>query len=221
MIKIIIDCDPGVDDMEAILMAIASKNAEIIAITTVCGNSDSEQAYKNAINILSYCGINNIPVYKSTKCNLSGKEVCSDGFFGDDGLGNINLKNAEYKQEKMSSNEALNYYANKYPNEIHLLAVGPLTNLAISYLTDNKFPQKLASLYIMGGDVSETTKDNMTPFAEFNTYSDIFAWKLVLEKFRLKNNQLIQLLDLTACQKHVMPYEFLDKLYGLKESKKY
>lgn len=213
--KVIIDCDPGVDDMEAIFMALGSKHVELIALTTITGNTDCNQVYTNSIDILTHCNITDIPIYKGPVINMSGNSECTNHYFGLDGLGNANLKHYEnYKQEKMSSAEALHYYVNKYPGEINLIAIGPLTNLAIAYLLDNSFPKKLKSLVVMGGDRQETTYGNITPFAEFNTHSDIFAWKLVMEQFYLSNDETIKLVDLKTCQDHFLPPNFLDKFYG-------
>lgn len=212
--KIIIDCDPGVDDMEALMLCLRTPHAEILAVTTVPGNSSCNQVYQNTINILSCCGRSDIPIYKGTQINMAGKDITSDGYFGKDGLGNINLENCDlHRCEKISSAEALLYYVNKYPGEVNLVAIGPLTNLAIAFLLDVNFPKKLASLHIMGGDRAEKTIENVTSYAEFNCYSDVYAFKLVLQQFKLANEQKIKLYDFTLCLNNSLPLNILDKYY--------
>lgn len=214
-LKVIIDCDPGVDDMEAIFLALSDKNCNVVAITTVAGNGSTQLVYQNTQNILEFCGRDNIPVFRGSNINMSSKYANSDGYFGPDSLGNINLKNTElYKKEKYTSAQALLHYANKNIGDIHLIAIGPLTNLAIAYLLDKEFPKKLASLTIMGGDRSENTLFNVTPWAEFNCYSDPCAWKLVMQNFKLSNAKKIKLIDFKFCQQNLLSKQYMIERNG-------
>lgn len=213
--KLIIDCDPGVDDMEALLMALASKDTEIIAVTTVAGNASAKMSYTNTRNIMSFCAADDIPVFKGCKINLSAKYADSDGYFGEDSLGNINLQKCKtYKKEKYSSVQAILHYVNKYPCEVHLVAIGPLTNLALAFILDKHFPKKLASLTIMGGDRSEKTIKNVSPYSEFNSFSDPCAWRIVMQHFSLSNGKKINLIDFTFCLENLLSKSFITKFYG-------
>lgn len=213
--KIIIDCDPGVDDLQAIMLALAAEHVEVIAITTVGGNTIVDQTYINTKKILENCSRTDIPVFKGCKINLMGYEPSTDSYFGSDGMCEMNLKYDEIMPEQqLNSAQALLHYVEKYPSEIHLVAIGPLTNLAVAYLNDSSFPQKLASLHVMGGDRSEKTVNNVTPYAEFNCYSDPAAWNLVMNNFKLGGNNKINVIDFKFCGENVLPLEFLNSYYN-------
>lgn len=178
MTKIIIDADPGVDDAFAIFLAVNSKELQIEGITTVAGNCSLDSATNNTFTILDLCNHLEIPVYKGCDKSLKTKEVDALNVHGKNGLGGIVFNKVEKEIEK---EHAVDYLINKVKenkDEITIIAIGPLTNIASAIKKDSSFPSNVKSLIIMGGGVNI---GNITKYAEFNFYKDPHAAKIVLE----------------------------------------
>lgn len=175
MERVIIDTDPGVDDAIAILLAIYSKKINIEAITTVCGNCSLEQATKNALKTLNIANANNIPVYTGANKPLRNELVVAK-VHGDDGLGNTSIPESSKEVEKEYAPDYLVRIAKKYPKEMTLAPIGPLTNIAIAVENDPSFAKNIKRLVIMGG---AEFGGNCSPVAEFNFWEDPEAAKIV------------------------------------------
>lgn len=177
MRKIIIDTDTATDDAVAIIMALKTDNFEVKAITTVAGNVDLDQATSNALYTCELCN-KNIPVYKGEDHPLERKLETSKFFHGRDGLGD----SGPYKPSKKAKDEyAINKIIsiiNEHPNEIEIIAIGPLTNIAKIFKNEPSVVKKIKSLYIMGG--IGAGKGNITEYAEFNFWVDPDAANIVL-----------------------------------------
>lgn len=190
--KIIIDSDPGVDDFFAITLAIKSKLFDILGITTVAGNCSLENATRNALKTVELSGTN-IPVYAGSDKSLQEKTEDSSYVHGSNGLGGIDYQLPKNKPKNKNAIDFLIEQVNKYPNEITIVAVGPLTNIAKCILKDPSFSSKIKELIIMGG--SRYT-GNILSNSEFNFYSDAQAVDIVL-KSECKKIQIIDL-DITS-----------------------
>jgi purine nucleosidase len=176
--NIIIDTDTGVDDAVAIIMAVAS-NVKITAITTVVGNTNLKQVTNNVGQLLSALNLN-IPVYKGAVSPLFGPPMDLGGLMGTDGLGNASssLPAPARPPQPEHAAIALTNLVRQSPADTTLVALGPLTNIALALRLDPEFAQNVPRLMIMGGAVD--AKGNATPAAEFNICCDPEAADVVL-----------------------------------------
>ncbi|XP_055807979.1 uridine nucleosidase 1-like isoform X2 [Solanum dulcamara] len=132
--KIIIDTDPGIDDSMAILMAFQTPEVEILGLTTIFGNATTKDATRNALILCETAGYPDIPVAEGSLEPLKrGEPHVADFVHGSDGLGNLFLPSPNSKKIKKSAFEFLVDKVSEYPGEVSILALGPLTNLALIY----------------------------------------------------------------------------------------
>ncbi len=177
MRKIIIDTDTATDDAIAIIMALKNNNFDIRAITTVAGNVDLDLATINALYTCEICQ-KNVPVYKGEYKPLRRKLETSKFFHGKDGLGDTGPYIPTKKAQKENAVDKIISIINDHPNEIEIIAIGPLTNIAKVFISNPSIIKKIKTLYIMGG-IGEG-KGNITEHAEFNFWVDPDAANVVL-----------------------------------------
>ena len=186
--KVIIDCDAGVDDALAIILAMKSPELDVKAITIVSGNVSASQCYRNVLRIMEILNPFYHPVLaKGSEKPLSGKDNFVPNIHGEDGLGDIEKILNDDGTTRYSPLNAFEIRGNAvslfyelietYPNEITLIATGPLTNVAMAIADDKNKMKKLHEIVLMGGAFS--TPGNVTPFAEFNIFCDPEAAKIV------------------------------------------
>ncbi|XP_053569061.1 inosine-uridine preferring nucleoside hydrolase-like [Bombina bombina] len=183
---LLIDVDCGTDDAQAIMMAIAAPNVQILAITCVGGNTPLDNVCKNVLRVLKLCDRLDIPVYRGASTSIIGGNIHASYFHGIDGLGDVPDPDAPGLEliKKEHAVDAMKRLASKYPGKISLVATGPLTNLALAARMDPTFPQKLHSLYIMGGNME--SRGNTTACGEFNFLADPEAAYMVLNDYLCK-----------------------------------
>ena len=184
MKKVLIDCDVGVDDALALILAFHSPELEVKAVTGVNGNVPLEQVFENIQKVLSLIQSKNKPfIAKGADQPLKGKTIYAHSVHGKDGLGGakIGLKKNEgwWEFHQGYADNLITKMARRYPDEMTLIAIGPLTNLALAIQRDSEGMRKLKEIAIMGGAVR--TKGNLTPYAEFNIFSDPLAAQIVLK----------------------------------------
>ncbi len=182
--KVIIDCDVGVDDALALILAFHSPELDVKAVTGVNGNVPLEQVFENIQKILSLIQPKNKPlIAKGADRPLKGKTIYAYSVHGKDGLGGakIDHKKGETAWQLFPgrADELITTLARQYTGEITLIATAPLTNLALAIQRDREGMEKLKAVVIMGGAVR--TKGNITPHAEFNIFSDPSAAKIVFD----------------------------------------
>ena len=176
--RLIIDCDPGHDDFAAIALAATSVGLEIEAITTVCGNAPIERTTANALAIVGALGVP-IPVYSGAVAPLLQRYEFPAAFHGVTGLDSVGATLPPPRQGVTPGHAALEIIArvNAAPGEITLVALGPMTNLALALALDPDVATKVRELVFMGGGLSG---GNVTARAEFNVWADPEAAALVL-----------------------------------------
>lgn len=176
----ILDCDPGLDDAIAIAAALGDPTIELLALTTVCGNLPLSMTDRNARAVLDFFAAD-VPVFTGADRPLRREPVHAPAFHGDDGLAGVVLAPAPGFDPALraipapdaptpeTAAEAIVRLTAERPGEIHLVAVGPLTNIALALTIDPALPERVASFTIMGGSA---VRGNITPAAEFNVYAD-------------------------------------------------
>ncbi|XP_030063339.1 uncharacterized protein LOC115472937 isoform X2 [Microcaecilia unicolor] len=180
---LLIDVDCGTDDAQAIMMALAAPNVKILGITCVTGNTSLDNVCKNVLRVLKVCKRLDIPVYRGLGTPILGERLHAPYCHGEDGLGDINDPDAPGLELLQNEHAvcAMIRLATEYNHQITLVATGPLTNLAMAVRMDLTFPNKLKSLYIMGGNME--SRGNTTPCGEFNFVADPEGAYIVLNDF--------------------------------------
>ncbi|CAL1301266.1 unnamed protein product [Larinioides sclopetarius] len=179
--KIIIDTDCGVDDAMAMILALSSKRAQVIAITCVFGNTPLDNVCNNVKRVLVVCDKKEIPIYRGSSCALVPKIIRKDtAYHGGDGLGTVahEFSTGDLPESEVPAPMALIQLTKEQPGQITLIAIGPLTNLALAHRMDPQFTKRLKSLVVMGGNYKGL--GNVTETAEFNFHSDPESADIVL-----------------------------------------
>ena len=176
--RIIIDTDPGVDDALTFLLALASPEIQLEALTTVCGNIGIEKTTRNALAVLELAGASHIPVARGCALPLVGTPGKSgEAVHGVSGVGKAILP--EPKSQPVNQH-AIDYLIERIlaePQQITLFTIGPMTNLALAIRKEPRIVPALKELIIMGGAIRQG--GNVTPLAEFNIHADPHAAHIV------------------------------------------
>ena len=178
--KVIIDCDPGIDDALAIILALKSKEIEVIGITTVSGNVESLQGAKNALKVLKLLGRLDIPVYLGESKPVKRELVTAQDTHGKDGLGETFLE--EVSSEYIREN-GVDFILNTLKNQenVSIIALGPLTNLCRAIEKDSESFHRVKEIVSMGG--AYKSHGNCSPVAEFNYWVDPHGAREFLKRF--------------------------------------
>ena len=163
-IPIILDCDPGHDDAIALLLALASPEVELLGVTTVHGNQTLDKTTENALRVLELVGRTDIPVSRGADQPLLRELQVAAHVHGESGLDGPALPEATAKPVDAA---AIDFIAGRIRPGTVLVAVGPLTNIAL-YLEAHG-TENVERIVLMGGAIAE---GNMTPAAEFNIWAD-------------------------------------------------
>jgi len=176
--KIIFDTDPGVDDAQAIQLILAVTELDLLGLTTIFGNADLDLATTNALRLLDLGGRADVPVAKGATNPLNGPYLGAVAFVhGDDGQGNTFRPASTLQPIDLSAAEFIVQQLNSQPGEITLVAVGPLTNLALALQLDPGIVDKVVEVVVMGGNAF--CAGNATPAGEANILNDPDAADLV------------------------------------------
>ena len=182
MKRIVIDCDPGIDDAQAIMMAYLHPDVKIEAITTVAGNVGIHNTSANALKVLDVLQADDIPVFAGAATALVHQAEDAAYVHGKDGLGDCGFPVSKRKLQEGHAALALVRLANENPGELELIAIGPLTNLALAIRLDPDLPKKYKKLVIMGGTIyGQGNTINIA--AEFNIFADPEAASIVFENW--------------------------------------
>ncbi|KAM3406595.1 hypothetical protein ACQJBY_000581 [Aegilops geniculata] len=176
--KLIIDTDPGIDDSVAIMMAFQAPGVEVLGLTTIFGNCTTAYASRNALILCEKAGRPDVPVAEGSAEPLKGgKPQVADFVHGSDGLGNISVPEPTTKKAEQTATEFLVDKVSQFPGEVSVLALGPLTNLALAIKMDPSFVTKVKKIVVLGG--AFFAAGNATPSAEANIHSDPEAADMV------------------------------------------
>lgn len=174
---ILIDCDPGVDDALAIYLALSHKEFDLKAITVVGGNVSLEKTSSNALNLVEYLETD-VKVAKGAEGPLLRTLTIADEVHGESGIGDVALKASSKDFYEKDAADTIRDEVLNANGELHIIALGPLTNIAITLLKYPEIKDKIKHITLMGG---ACRGGNVTPVAEFNIYVDPEAAKIVFE----------------------------------------
>src|SRR6202795_432470 len=176
--RVIIDTDPGVDDALALLLAMRSPELKIEAITPVAGNVPLELTLRNGLRMIEIAGRTDIPVAAGARSPLVRRLVTATYAHGENGLGGAVFPEPKTKPVNQPAAEMIRQIVRKFPSEVTLLTIGPLTNIATALNLDSELAGLIRGLVMMGGSLSG---GNITPAAEFNIYVDPEAARIVFQ----------------------------------------
>lgn len=175
-VPIIIDCDPGHDDMVAIMTAFAAEDLDLRGITTVAGNQTGEKTFLNARRILSLIGAHDIPLARGCDVPLVRPLRVAEDIHGDSGLDGADLPEPREQVSPLHAVDLIADLVSSSAEPITLVPTGPLTNIALFLRRYPELIDRIASVVLMGGAVAES---NVTPAAEFNIFVDPEAADIV------------------------------------------
>ncbi len=208
--KVIIDCDPGIDDSLAIMLALRSPEIEVVGITIVCGNSPVEMGFQNAKKILKKMGRLDIPVFVGASKPLKREYINALDTHGIDGLGESFLPEVEGYEQNVGAVDFLISVLKK--EKISIIALGPMTNLANVIMADKEAFLNVEELVSMGG--SYKSHGNCSPVAEYNYWCDPDAAALVYETMHLEGKYL-HMVGLDVTRKIVLTPTILEYISRL------
>ena len=174
--RVIIDTDPGTDDAMAIVLALNSPELKVEALTVVPGNVDGRQGLENALKIVSLAGRCDVAVAAGAQHPLNQKLITAQFWHGRNGLANVELPPSKCKADPRFGPDLIIEMIHKYPHELTLIPVGPLTNIALAVSKDPSIATLVKDIVIMGGSI---TGGNVNGAAEANMYNDPEAAQIV------------------------------------------
>ncbi|WP_407352566.1 nucleoside hydrolase [Luteimonas sp. R10] len=177
---LLIDTDPGVDDALALLTAFNDPAHRVVGLTVAAGNVGLQHTVANALKLAEVCDVD-VPVYAGTAAPLLHPARDAAYVHGRDGFGDIGYAPSRRRAESEHAALAILRLSHAHAGRLLLVALGPLTNLALALKLDPSLPQRVDRLVVMGGAV--TAHGNITPAAEFNIAFDPEAARIVFEGF--------------------------------------
>ncbi|NCT67584.1 MAG: nucleoside hydrolase [Rhodanobacteraceae bacterium] len=201
--RLLIDTDPGVDDALAILMAHA--HADVVGLSIAAGNVGLGHTVGNALKLVDVIGAQT-PVFAGCPVPLVLPAADAGFVHGVDGFGDVGyLPSARQAAAEHAAN-AIVRLAREHAGRLTLIALGPLTNLALALRLDPELPSRVARLVVMGGAVTGRGNTHLVP-AEFNTGFDPEAAHIVFSGW-----PQFDLVDWEACVRHAIPFASFDRM---------
>ncbi|WP_421266234.1 pyrimidine-specific ribonucleoside hydrolase RihA [Aeromonas veronii] len=178
VLPVILDCDPGHDDAIALILALASPELKVLAVTTSAGNQTPDKTLNNALRILTLLGRDDIPVAAGAPKPLARELIIADNVHGESGLDGPKLPDPAFAPQAMTGLELMAKCLRESPQPVTLVPTGPLTNIALLLAAHPELKGKIARIVLMGGAAGA---GNWTPAAEFNIYVDPEAADMVFK----------------------------------------
>lgn len=176
---VIIDCDPGVDDAVALLLAFAAPDAlDLLGVTTVAGNVGAALTARNACVVREITGREDVPVFAGAAAPLFAEPIAAEHFHGESGLGDLEFTPPKKGAEAESAVAFLiRTLSAATPRSVDVAITGPMTNFALALRAAPEIAKGIREIVIMGGARSEG--GNITASAEYNIYADPHAAEIV------------------------------------------
>lgn len=194
-IPVIIDCDPGLDDVIALIMAFSNEKLDVKGVTVVAGNQTLKKVGENALKVLSYIDAN-VPVAIGSEFPMVKTLITAGEVHGEDGIGGVVLPESNLKLSQLHAIDLIAEILENSEGQVTIIATGPLTNIALFLRRYPELKGKIERISLMGGSVGF---GNVTPSAEFNIYIDPEAADIVF-----KSGIPITMVGLNATQKAVI-----------------
>ena len=169
-VPLILDVDTGIDDALALLYACASEDADLIAATCLYGNVTADRSVRNTLAVLAFAGRTGVEVARGAERPLVRDHEIFPVVHGEEGLGDAAVGDPPGEVSSRSAHQLIVETARERPGEVVLVAVGPLTNVALALAEEPELPTLLRGIVIMGG-VFEG-RGNVSPVAEANIWHD-------------------------------------------------
>ncbi len=202
--RIILDCDPGIDDSVALSMALFHRSLDIVAITAVEGNVPAEMATKNVQTVIEQLDPPRLPRFGAATPNDNSDYRDACFIHGRDGLGEAGFVTADHHQRHLSE-KIICDEVRAAPGEISIVCLGPLTNVARAMQREPHFIENVGEIIMMGGSFNGI--GNITQTAEFNIYCDPESAR---EVFHAPVKKILIPLDITSQVQFAL--NFMDSL---------
>lgn len=207
MKKVLIDCDPGHDDMVALMLACASDKLEVLGVTTVAGNQEGEKTFNNTLKILTLIDRKDVTVARGFDKPILRELVTAPEIHGVSGLDGADLPIPEVRPSNLHAVDFIINTLLESDEKLYLIPTGPLTNIGVALLREPRIKEKIERIVLMGGAVFDS---NITPAAEFNIYVDPEAAKIVFE-----SGLPLTMVGLNVTNKALFSFEDIERLEKL------
>ena len=177
--RVIVDTDTGIDDAVAVVLALAEPRLHVLAVTSVFGNADVEHTTANTLTLLDLLGARDIPLARGAAAGLTGRPTFAPQVHGENGVGDVTFAASSRSTVSESAGELIVRTVREEPEPVALVALGPLTNLALAFAIDPELPAMVDEVVWMGGALA--VPGNITPVAEADALHDPEAADVVLE----------------------------------------
>ncbi|GAA0469797.1 nucleoside hydrolase [Alkalibacillus silvisoli] len=174
---VIIDCDPGIDDVMMLLLALRHESIDVKLITTSAGNQTQDKVVDNALRFVSYIG-EEVEIARGLDKPMLRDLVIADHIHGETGIGGVELPDPDFEVSDRTAIEAMVSVLNEASEPITIVATGPLTNVGALLLAHPEVKPKIKQIVLMGG---AARGGNVTPKAEFNMFVDPEAAEIVMQ----------------------------------------
>jgi purine nucleosidase len=178
VMKVILDTDPGIDDALAILLLAASPEVSLEAITVTHGNTNIDKCTRNSLQLIELAGIAAVPVARGASEPMVKSLSVAEETHGNGGLGYARLPEPTILLSHDNAVDTIISLIHRYPNEITLLCIGPMTNIALAILKDPSIVALVKRVISMGGAFH--FPGNATPDAEYNVFCDPESYDIIL-----------------------------------------
>lgn len=205
--NVIFDCDPGLDDALALLLAVASDELNLLAVTTIAGNSTIENTTQNALNLLELYGRPDVPVARGNGNPILGRFHSGAHVHGATGIGGLTLKKADRQAETRRAHELIRDILMQSEEKVTIIATGPITNVGMALSLYPEIVDKIEMISLMGGSVNV---GNVGAVMEANAINDPEAAHIVFS-----SGVPIAMFGLNVTyQTQIYPHEF-DKIEAI------
>lgn len=177
-LPIILDCDPGHDDAIAMVLALASPELDVKAITASAGNQTPDKTLRNVLRMLTLLGRQDIPVTGGARKPLMRELIIAENVHGESGLDGPALPEPDFTPQACTAVELMAKTLRESPQPVTIVATGPQTNVALLLNSHPELHDKIARIVLMGGAM---VLGNWQPAAEFNIYVDPEAAEIVFQ----------------------------------------
>lgn len=208
--RIILDTDPGIDDALAFLLLAASPEISLEAITVTHGNTTMSKCLANALRLADLLKLGNIPVAAGAQEPLNKTLSVAEETHGDGGLGYAKLPDSKRAVDPRRAHDLIIDLVSKNPGEITILAIGPLTNVALALLKAPQIAPQIKDIVLMGGAIHYP--GNATPQSEYNVFCDPEAYDIVL-----RSGIEISLVPLDVTYQTIFTSEHVKRITARKE----